>query len=319
MALKKCLLAAVLVLVSGCPHLHAQATPGSTSRKVQAAPPLPTASRLAAVSSAFRGFSLGLNSSGVHNSYIGWYSVLSPALGYTFSGRYSADVSSAVYFDHQEWHTLSLSSSGSGLVTEGENVGDTLFAFHTSFQPGSYQDVITATLSAPTGNVNAGLGTGRVTYDLTNHVERYHGPLGLFVDLGMGDSSVLFNNTVARNYSSLGALAHFLTGADCWIGKRAFIEPLAYEQLPLGSQKLYSNSSSASPQTAISASEDNGFTTYAGIPFGRYITFGGYYDRSLRNHTDTVSLGFTFFLQGKETVEDSLVDRALKEAEKSNP
>jgi hypothetical protein len=40
-----------------------------------------------------------------------------------------------------------------------------------------------------------------------------------------------------------------------------------------------------------------------------------YYNRSLRQHLDTVSFGFTFLLRGKPKNRLSMVDRALREAE----
>lgn len=325
MSLKNCLLAGMFLLLGAGANARAQVSQSATAGTAKASPSLQTVPRVSGSAGYFRKFNVGLNYAGVHNSAIGWYSVASPALSYTFSDRYSADVSSSIYFLHKELHYIPREQPTYQLVKEGENVGDTLFAFHTSFQPGSYQDVITATLSAPTGNVNAGLGTGRVTFDVTNHVERYRGPVGLFLDVGSGDSSTLFNTRVSRNYSTLGALAHFLTGMDYWIGDRAFVESLAYEQLPLGSQKLYTvqgKSSRTPPQPAVMGSgvaEDNGLMTYVGIPAGSYLTFGGYYNRSLRRHSDTVSLGFTFVLRGKNRGADSLVDRALREAEQPNP
>ena len=47
-----------------------------------------------------------------------------------------------------------------------------------------------------------------------------------------------------------------------------------------------------------SASEDNGITTSLGIPLTDHLTFSGYYNRSLRQHVDTVSTGITYVLRG---------------------
>jgi len=67
------------------------------------------------------------------------------------------------------------------------------------------------------------------------------------------------------------------------------------------------------------ASEDNGLTTYFGVPAGGNVTLSGYYNRSLRQHSNTVSLGVTWVLRGKNSRWRSLVDRALEEAERAKP
>ena len=66
---------------------------------------------------------------------------------------------------------------------------------------------------------------------------------------------------------------------------------------------------------------DNGFVTFAGIPLAEHFTLSGYYNRSLRRKTDTVSFGITWVLRSpsRQSDEDSMVDRAIREAEKGNP
>ena len=77
----------------------------------------------------------------------------------------------------------------------GADPGDTLIGFHTSFYPGSLTDIITASLTAPTGDRSKGMGTGQVTYDFNNHTERYFNKLGFLVDLlatGVGFATTAF-------------------------------------------------------------------------------------------------------------------------------
>jgi hypothetical protein len=63
-------------------------------------------------------------------------------------------------------------------------------------------------------------------------------------------------------------------------------------------------------------SEDNGFTTSIAIPLTDHLTLSGYYNRSLREHLDTVSTGITSVLRGTARHRRlSLIDRALREAE----
>jgi hypothetical protein len=65
--------------------------------------------------------------------------------------------------------------------------------------------------------------------------------------------------------------------------------------------------------------EDNGFTTFVGIPLTDYITLSGYYNRSLRQHLDTVSFGMTYVIRGTSRKRLSMIDKALREAEGANP
>ena len=286
-----------------------------------------TVPRVPGMANLFRGFNAGVNYSGAHNSYVGWYSAMTPAVSYAFSSRYSADVSSTVYFKRKYLATVTGNAANRQWIEEAVGNGDTLFGFHAAFIPGPVEDVATFTLSAPTGDVAAGLGTGHVTFDFTNHVEHFHKQLGMFLDVGAGNSSVVFNNLVDKNYSTLGALAHFMAGAEYWLGNRFFLEGLMYEQLPLGTQTIYTPPTvrgqptrpgpPTTTSTSTGANEDNGVTAYLGMPLTGNLTLSGYYSRSLRRHLDTVSFGFTWVLRGRRS--DPIVDRALREAETPAP
>ena len=322
----------LVVLLASCLGVHAQVTaaagvaPVRVPEKVQAAPRVP------GLVSFLDGFNAGVTYSGVHSSAVGWYSVTTPAVNYAFSRHYSADASTSMYIHRMVENTNSATATSHPLVQDGVDPGDTLISFHGFFEPGSLQDTITASLTAPTGDRALGFGTGRVTYDFSNHLERYVQKLGFLVDLGAGDSSGLFNDLVYRDYNTLGGLAHFETGLVFWLPRRSYIESVAYEQLPLGSQKIYQsaprgdvvrgNDDGGNPgpppvvvSTISSVSEDNGFTTFVGIPLNNYVTLSGYYNRSLRQHQDTVSFGVTYVLRGTPRRRLSMVDRALREAE----
>jgi hypothetical protein len=262
--------------------------------------------------------------------------MVTPAISYTFSERFSADASTSIYINRLIANTDPATKATQPLVTDGADPGDTLIGFHATFYPGSFQDIITASLTAPTGNHSEGLGAGQVTYDFNNHSERYFNKLGFLVDLGIGNSSGLFNDLVVKDYTSVGTLAHFQAGAVLWLPRRTYIEAVAYEQLPLGSQTVYravergddirANDEGPNPNpqppvavTVSTASEDNGFTTFVGIPLADHITLSGYYNRSLRQRLDTVSFGVTFVLRSKPSKRSlSMIDRALREAEGSS-
>jgi hypothetical protein len=318
---------------------HAQVTaaagiaPGHTSEKVQTVPRVPGLSNL------LDGLNAGVNYSGVHSSSVGWYQVTTPAVNYTFSRHFSADASTSIYLHRLVQNTNTNTAAAHRLVDGGVNPGDTLIGFHGFFEPGSLQDTITFSLTAPTGNRAKGFGAGQVTYDFSNHLERYVKQLGFVIDVGGGDSSGLFNDEVVKDYSSVGGLAHFESGLVYWLPRRTYIEAVAYEQLPLGSQTVYRTVARGEntrgeeedpgggtppppvpiPTTVTTVSEDNGFTTFLGIPLNSYISLSGYYNRSLRQRLDTVSFGVTYVLRGTSRRKLSMIDKALREAENSNP
>jgi hypothetical protein len=329
-------------LLATCVSAHAQVTvaagiaPGRVPDKVQAVPRVP------GLGGFLDGLNAGVSYSSVHSSSVGWYSVTTPAVNYTFSRRFSADASTSLYFNRLVQNTNTATATAHPLVNDRVDPGDTLIGFHAFFEPGSLQDTITASLTAPTGDRAKGFGTGQATYDFSNHLERYFNQLGVVLDLGGGNSSGLFNDLVVKDYNSVGGLAHFESGLVYWFPHRSYIEAVAYEQLPLGSQTVYrtvargengraefegghaEEDGGGTPPppppppvatTVTTVSEDNGFTTFVGIPVTPHITVSGYYNRSLRQRLDTVSFGVTYVLRGAPKKRLSMIDRALREAE----
>lgn len=286
---------------------------------------LETVPRVPGVAALLRGLNAGVSYSAVHNSSVGWYTVLTPAISYSFSPHYSADASASIYFHRLIDNPNPATAMAERLVVDNESAGDTLVGFHATYLPTALSDTVSAYLGAPTGDRNAGLGTGRFTYDLSNHTERSAGQFAFLLDLGIGNSSNVFNSLVNRNFSSVGALAQFQAGTTVAFSHRSYFEAFAYEQLPLGSQTVYSSVGQPGvPTQQVSSgsafAEDNGFVTLAGIPLNRHLTLSGYYNRSLRRQTDTVSFGFTYVVRGVGRHEQlSEIDRALREAEKGNP
>lgn len=306
--------------------------------------PLAKVPRVPGVSTLFDGFNAGVTYSGVHDSASGWYSVATPAVSYTFSDRYSADASASLYLHRLVQNTNQATAAKEPLVVEPFNAGDTLIGFHAFFEPGSLQNTITGSMTAPTGDKSQGLGAGQVTFDFSNHTERYYKQVGFLVDVGAGNSSGLFNTVVSKDYSSVGPIAHFQAGMVVWLPHRTYLQSVAYEQLPLGSQTVYptvkrgehdhgedddggggnggggGNSPPApAPITTSAAIEDNGFTTILGVPLNDYLTLSGYYNRSLRQDIDTVSLGMTYVIRGRKKRNLSMIDRAIRAAEGADP
>jgi len=188
-----------------------------------------------------KGVNGGVTFAGIHDSSIGWYQAITPGLSYEFSRRWSTDASFTFYPYRLASNQNPMTSTSEPLVSSNGVIGDTLFGFHERFNPCGLLTTSTASLTAPTGDRASGLSTGRVTFDLSEHVEKYLRRTGLIVDAGGGDSSTLFNQLVTKDYSSLGPIAHFQAGFGIILPRRMYFRSLAYEQLPLGDQKIYSS------------------------------------------------------------------------------
>jgi hypothetical protein len=307
--------------------VEAQVTTAPGQSTPQQSKSVVTVPRVPGLTTLLNGMNVGVAYSSVHNSAIGWYSVLTPAMNYTFSRHYSADASASVYLHRRVLQSTTPAATQQLVVQEG-TAGDTLLGFHATYMPGALLDTVSAYLTAPTGDRSAGLGTGKVTYDIANHteryLERYHNQLGFLLDLGGGNSSNVVNSALNRNYSSVGGLAEFQTGTILWLPKDSYFEAIAYEQLPIGSQTVFTSDGphEGFPQRSVTGSdfaEDNGFVTFAGIRLAEHFTLSGYYNRSLRRKSDTVSFGITWVLRRRAMdAEDSMIERAIREAEKGN-
>lgn len=279
-------------------------------------------------SSLLRNFNSGATLSSVHDSAAGWYTLVSPALVYSFSRRYSMDLSMPVYLYRLAETTSSIAlgtvpagppgvpppPSATGATTQLSahklDPGDIFLAAHAFLFYRRIGETFTSSITLPSGDTDDGLSTGRVTFDLDSHTTYRLRRSAMLLDLGGGDSTSLFNRLVTRNYTSLGYLAHFQLGGMVALPLRGTFEAVAYEQLPLGDSKIYMTlarpgppgSAGASGQTTVvtgrSVSEDNGFTNYLSVPLTSHLTLQGYYNHSLRLKTDTVGMGLTFVARG---------------------
>lgn len=317
----------VLLVLALCICIRAQgqvAAAGTTGAGSNTTTSVEQVPRVPGLSSLLRGFNAGFTFSQAHDSAAGWYNVATPAIGYTISRHYSVDASVSIYPYRRVQSQSAPPSSSKDLVVDLGQVGDTLIGLHTIFNPRIFRNTTTASFTIPTGDRSTGLGTGRVTFDFSDHMEHYVKQTGFVLDLGTGDSSGLFNRLVTNENDSLGALAHFQAGVVVYFWGSDHIQSVAYEELPYGHQTLYTTVSppGAPPAQVVSGSgvgEDNGFTTSIGIPLTDHLAIGGYYNRSLRQHLDTVSVGVTYVLRGTPRRKRlSLIDRALREAEGDN-
>lgn len=251
-----------------------------------------------------RGFNAFVAFSGLHDAQLGWASFVQPTLSYRFNRIFSADVTIPIYLYRMAYRYRAGQPVNGKLTPQSGELGDTTFAGHAEFTPAWLDDTFTAAIDAPTGNKVYGLSTGQVTWMALNDFEVDIRRFTPDIQLGVGDSSDLVNQTVVRNYDTLGTLAYFQAGGAYNVASHLDVEGDAYEQLPIGNQKIYTQ---VIRKTAIgvsktqvlsnSSAEDNGITATVDIPTKGHWDISSYYNRSFRLKDTTVGFTLTFSLK----------------------
>lgn len=286
------------------PQASAQPTPGDA----QDVPEVP------GLSTSLHGWNVGATVTGVHESTTGWATIFIPAVGYSFNDIFSIDATVPIYMFRLAPSLATHPKPNALLVNQRGEPGDIVFGLHAQFIPRLFQYQLTGLVTAPTGDEAYGLSTGRVTFDISNRFERTYRRITPNLEIGGGDSTYLVNRILNKNYTSLGPLAHFQIGLGVELIHGISFETDAYEQLPIGDQKIYGPSRKGKPPvvTGHNVTEDNGFINALDIPLDRHITFSGYYSRSLRYRTDTAAIGVTYVLRPAPATEDSAMNELFR-------
>ncbi len=282
---------------------EATSTPSETS-EVPQVPGLP---------GFLRGFNGGVSFSSLHDAQTGWATLFQPAVGYSFNDIFAFDITVPIYLYRLAGSKAPNPRPDALLIPRRGEPGDVLFGLHAQFIPHGFGYQVTVSATAPTGDTTYGLSTGRATFDLSNRLERPFKHLTPGVELGIGDSSALVSPLVQRDFTSLGPLAHFQAGFAFTLPLGASFETNAYEQLPLGDQKIYQTINRRNNQgpaitvvTGRSVAEDNGFTNALDIPIDGHTTLSAYYNRSLRLRDDVVAVGISYVLRGAKPAKPEL-------------
>jgi len=258
------------------------------------------------------GFNAGFTFSGLHDSGTGYATLFTAAAGYTFNGNFSADLSFPIYLYRLAPNLAANPPANHLLVNQRGDPGDMTFGIHGQGSNHVFDYLGTFAFTVPTGDHTYGLSTGHVTLDYTNHFEHAYGIFTPDIEIGIGDSSELAERSITLNYNSLGTLAHFQAGTSINLFRNITFATDAYEQLPLGDQKIYQNinrrRTTVTVITGTNLTEDNGFINSLDIPFNRHTVLSGYYSRSLRLRTDdaAVSITYTFKVPPRESLENSV-------------
>jgi hypothetical protein len=95
------------------------------------------------------------------------------------------------------------------------------------------------TVSAPTGDVDRGLGTGRTVVDWTNFVTGDLGQFRPFASLGFANA-ISDTAFFVRPFFTHGAITHVEAGTDYMMGRNWAIGGSVYRIIPRGEQRLVS-------------------------------------------------------------------------------
>jgi hypothetical protein len=274
--------------------------PGDTQDVPEVPGPSPT----------LHGWNAGATITGVHQSTTGWETIFIPAIGYSFNDIFSIDATVPIYMFRLADSLSAHPRPNAKLVAQRGEPGDVVFGLHAQFIPRQFQYQLTGLVTAPTGDETYGLSTGRVTFDISNHFERTFRRFTPNLEIGGGNSTYLVNRIVNKNYTSLGPLVHFQIGLGIELFHGISFETDAYEQLPIGDQKIYGPSRNGKATIVIghNVTEDNGFINSMDVPLDRHTTFSGYYSRSLRYRTDTAAIGVTYVLRPTPPAEEDTID-----------
>jgi hypothetical protein len=265
------------------------------------------------LSGLLRGFNGGLTVAGFHDASTGWATLLQPAVGYNFNDLFALDITVPI-FSYRLTESLAANPKPTALlIPERCEVGDTIIGLHLQFVGQFLGYEGTVSMTAPTGDETHGLSTGRVTFDFSNLFQHTFRHITPTTELGVGDSVSLVNRLVNKNYTTLGPIGHFQLGFAIPLLHGIIFETNAYEILPIGDQKIYQSVVRRGTRTLIvtghNVTEDNGFTSSLDVPVDRHTTLSAYYNRSIRQHDDTVSVALTWVLRGaKQESTDKPVD-----------
>lgn len=285
----------------------ANALPAATAAAVKGALELPPQTDVVSAPEPVKGFNFTYTSLTAHSSLTGWSEVWTPDLSFRFGKHYAFEVNVPWYLSIKNFVAVTTKGATTYPIRQTSNVmGDTTIAAHLDFPRGKFAENFVASGSFPTGNVQFGLSSRTETYNLTNHMEYAIGRFTPDIEIGEGDASSLAQRDVKTSFITVGPLMNFQAGSyiDLWRGAGFDLE--AYENLPMGNQKVYGtvivtgkNGKKTTKQVleGTGVAEDNGFNSALYLPCGPHFTLVGNYDRSLIQHIDTASMGFVWTLR----------------------
>lgn len=230
--------------------------------------------------------------------------LLNSSVGYNFTKMWGVDAGLPIYFVHN-------SVNPQGFQTSNNGLGDIYADLRLKVKNPVVNYASTLTGSAPTGDQNKGLSTGRATVDWSNRFDHSFGNLTPFVVAGLGNTTPQ-QRFFQRPYMTVGFMSHFEGGATYDLGKFVSVGASGYYLLPGGNQKVFSrlfkqNSLGFGPGNhgrfwevfpfvsgPADIARDNGFSTWMDVSPNKVIDLEAGYSRSTQFDLNTFSFGVGF-------------------------
>ena len=169
---------------------------------------------------------------------------LDPNVGYRFNRFFEIDAGFPVYFVRPS------DNVASGFASNSVNgIGNFYTNFRLSMLNPAVNYVSTVTATAPTGDREKGLSTGKMTWDWNNHFNKPLGPLAPFANLGVANG-ITDTPFFVRPFLSRGTVGHFEGGANLKFLPVAGLGGSVYAYEPSGEQTVVSRVVHGSPMSS---------------------------------------------------------------------
>lgn len=235
-----------------------------------------------------------------HDSSVGWTSELDSSAGYDFNRSFTATVGVPLYLVSADTKTT---TTGTTTKERYDSLGDAFVGLNLHPKFDSYAYSLGLVGTAPTGNRNNGISTGRATGTLSGRAERDFSLLTPFLEATFGNS-LAATKRYRRPFTTLGAISTYTGGASVDFGKAFSFEASAFDVLPFGNQKIFSHDSkrvnsnrkrvfeqAAVTSGTASLTKDHGFSGGFSFSPTKRVSLDADYTRSIAYALDTYSAG----------------------------
>jgi len=235
------------------------------------------------------------------------------SVGYDFNKFFGLDLGIPFYIVRSSTTSTS-PTSPTPTKTSTNGLGDAYVDLRLTVDNPLVNYGSTLTGRGPTGDTSSGLSTGRGTFDWSNHFDRSFMDMEPFVNLGVANS-IADTHFFTRPFTTLGKVGHFEGGASYKILRVTSVGASLYDDLPWGSQKVFSKlikrqtaggtskrrrggvfENAAETTGGADIARDNGFSAWFDAGLKDSVDFEIGYNRSVHYDLNTVSFGIGFNL-----------------------
>jgi len=231
-----------------------------------------------------------------------------PTLGYSFSRHFQAYAGMPFYFVNE---SSTVQTTGGNFIS---GIGNAYIGIRGGVDGRAVNFMSNLEATAPTGDKDKGLSTGRATVDWTNTFSRSFSKVTPFASAGLANT-VSDTSFFVRPFTTLGLVSHFDGGARFNLSKFFEAGASAYAVKASGDQKIFSKTFKARSTTTTASggngktrvfdtnaevtgasdlANDNGYSTWLGAHAGSKMDFQVGYTRSTGYDLNTVFFGVGF-------------------------